>query len=213
MALGIDKELLAIDRPDHCCLAHSEGDGAAPQASLLRGWEYCSHLGAIMRLEIGRQPTSIERKAKALQRMGGEIVVDLGLVELMVTREIARNDRCCNDVIERRPHCSQQRHHHSKRQRHAAARPAQIMRMHTRRPQLRLGLARTRDTAHQTTGQRSVTSVGIGSALGLLFPLVLGSSAACWWWCLFCAKAHDATGHYTVGGWLLAKAAPRCQTN
>ena len=66
MALGINKELLAINRPNHRCLAHSEGDGAAPQASLLRGWEYCGNLGAIMRLEIGRQPTSIERKAKAL---------------------------------------------------------------------------------------------------------------------------------------------------
>ena len=181
MALGIDKELLAINRPDHRCLAHSKGDSAAPQASLLRGWEYCSHLGAIMRLEIGCQPTSIERKAKTLQRVGGEIVVDLGLVKLMVAGEIARNDRCCNDVIERKPHRSQQPHHHAKRQYHAAARPAQIMRMHTRRPQLRLGLARTRHAAHQATGQRPVTPVGIGGALELLFPLVLGSSAACWW--------------------------------
>ena len=197
MALGINKELLAINRPDHRRLAHSESDSTASQASLLRGWEHCSNLGAIMRLEIGRQPTSIECKAKTLQRMGSEIVVDLGLVELMITGEIACNNWCRNDVIKRKPHCSQQPHYHSKRQRHAAARPAQIMRMHTRRPQLRLGLARTRDTTHQTTGQRPVAPVGIGGALGLLFPLVLGSSTARWW-CLFCAKAHDATGHYTV---------------
>ena len=147
MTLSINKELLAIDRPDHCCLAHGEGDGATPQASLLRGWEYCSNLGAIMRLEIGRQPTSIERKAKALQRVGGEVVADLGLVELMVAGEIACNNWCRNDVIKRKPHCSQQPHHYSKRQYHAAARPAQIMRMHTRRPQLRLRLARTRHAA------------------------------------------------------------------
>lgn len=148
VALGINKELLAIDRPDHCCLAHGEGDGATPQASLLRGWKHCGHFGAIMRLEIGRQPTSIECKAKTLQRMGSEIVVDLGLVELMVAGEIACNNWCRNDVIKRKPHCSQQPHHYSKRQYHAAARPAQIMRMHTRRPQLRLRLARTRDTTH-----------------------------------------------------------------
>lgn len=198
MTLGIDKELLAINRPDHCCLAHGEGDGAAPQASLLRGWEYCGHLGAIMRLEIGCQPTSIERKAKTLQRMGSEIVIYLGLVELMVASEIACNDRRSNDVVKRKPHCSQQPHYHSKRQCHMAARPAQIMRMHTRRPQLRLRFARTRDTTHQATSQCTVTPVGVGGALELLFPLVFGSSAARWWWCLFCAKAHDATGHYTV---------------
>ena len=206
MTLSINKELLAIDCPDNRCLAHSESDSTASQASLLRDREHCSNLGAIMRLEIGCQPIGIERKAKALQRVGGEVVADLGLVELMVAGEIACDDRCRNDVIERKPHYSQQRHHHSKRQRHAAARPAQIMRMHTRRPQLRLGLARTRHTTHQATSQRPVTPVGIGGALELLFPLVLGSSAACWWWCLFCAKAHDATGHYTVDGWLLAKA-------
>ena len=66
VALSINKELLAINRPDHRCLAHGEGDGAAPQASLLRSWEHCGNLGAIMRLEIGRQPIGIERKAKAL---------------------------------------------------------------------------------------------------------------------------------------------------
>ena len=148
MTLGINKELLAINRPDHCCLAHGESDSTTSQASLLRGWEYCSNLGAIMRLEIGRQPTSIERKAKALQRVGGEVVADLGLVELMVAGEIACDDRCRNDVIERKPHYSQQPHHYSKRQCHAAARPAQIMRMHTWRPQLRLGLTRTRHAAH-----------------------------------------------------------------
>lgn len=148
MALGIDKELLAINRPDYRRLAHSESDGAASQASLLRGWEHCSNLGAIMRLEIGRQPTSIERKAKTLQRMGSEIIANLGLVELVVARKIACDDWCRNDVIKRKPHCSQQPHHYSKRQYHAAARPAQIMRMHTRRPQLRLRLARTRDTTH-----------------------------------------------------------------
>lgn len=131
MALGINKELLAINRPDYRRLAHSKGDSAASQASLLRGWEYCSNLRAIMRLEIGRQPTSIECKAKTLQRMGSEIVVDLGLVELMVAGEIACNNWCRNDVIERKPHCSQQPHYHSKRQCHMAARPAQIMRMHT----------------------------------------------------------------------------------
>ena len=148
VALSINKELLAINRPDHRCLAHSKSDSAAPQASLLRGWEYCSNLGAIMRLEIGRQPTSIERKAKTLQRMGSEIVVDLGLVELMIASEIACNNWCRNDVIKRKPHCSQQPHYHSKRQCHMATRPAQIMRMHTRRPQLRLGRARAGHAAH-----------------------------------------------------------------
>ena len=130
--------------------------------------------------------------------MGSEIVVDLGLVELMVAGEITCNNWCRNDVIKRKPHCSQQPHYHSKRQCHMAAHPAQIMCMHTWRPQLRLRLARTWDTAHQATGQRTVTPVGVGGALELLFPLVFGSSAARWWWCLFCAKAHDATGHYTV---------------